>query len=269
MDAAWVAISLIGLLCLASGGLWLRLWTRRAALVRLFGRQRSFPDVTVWAIGLVLLWLLDRVTSSVSIWLLDAQPPPFSAERVLGSMRFACVIQGMALVIFWLALTEGRLSTARALGVIGDDIGAQFRRGIATVTVAWFPVFLALLATYPLRSEDRQHPVLRLLQEQPSIEAYGWAVLSAVILAPLFEELVFRVILQSWLTSKLGAGNALLAASVVFAAVHGFPDSLALFPLAMVLGAAWQLTRRYWVIVTAHAAFNGVMLVLDAILPEG
>jgi membrane protease YdiL (CAAX protease family) len=269
MDASWLAISLIGLLCLASGVLWLRLWTRRAALVRLFSRKRSSPEVTVWGIGLVFLWLLDRVYAEVSIWMLDAQPPPFSADRVLDSMRFACLIQGTALAIFWLALTEGRLSTARSLGVIGTDIGTQVRRGVATVTVAWFPVFLALLATYPLRSEDRQHPVLRLLQEQPSIEAYGWAVLSAVILAPLFEELVFRVILQSWLTTRIGAGAGLLAASVVFAGVHGFPDSLSLFPLAIVLGAAWQLTRRYWVIVTAHAAFNGVMLVLDAILPEG
>lgn len=269
MHASWVAISLIGLLCFASSVLWLRLWTRRAALVRLFGRKRSSPEVTVWAIGLAILWLLDRVYAEVSIWRLDAQPPPFSPERVLESMRFGCLIQGTALAVFWLALTEGRVSTARSLGIIGTDIGAQIRRGGATVTAAWFPVFLALLATYPLRSEERQHPVLRLLQEQPSIEAYGWAVLSAVILAPLFEELVFRVILQSWLAAQIGAGNALLAASAVFAAVHGFPDSLSLFPLAMVLGAAWQLTRRYWVIVTAHAAFNGVMLVLDAILPDG
>ena len=269
MDASWVAVSIIGLLCLASGVLWLRLGTRRAALVRLFGRKRPSPLISDWALGLALLWLLDHVLAVAGNWITDAQPRPFDPRSVLDAMQFGSLVRGIALAIVWLVVTEGRLTTARALGAIGGDIGSQVRRGVATVTLAWFPVFLALLATYPLRSTDRQHPVLRLLQEQPSFEAYGWAVLSAVILAPLFEELVFRVILQSWLASRVGAGNALLAASVVFAAVHGFPDSLPLFPLAIVLGAAWQLTQRYWVIVTAHAAFNGVMLVLNTILPEG
>ena len=62
---------------------------------------------------------------------------------------------------------------------------------------------------------------------------------------------------------------AIPVAAVVFAAVHGFPDSLAIVPLALVLGDAYQRRRSYWEVVAAHALFNAVMLALDAIMPHG
>jgi membrane protease YdiL (CAAX protease family) len=155
------------------------------------------------------------------------------------------------------------------LGFTLRRFNRQLQSGVLTLTAAWLPVFATLLATYPLRSAERQHAVLRMLQEHPSVEAYFWSVLSAVVMAPLIEELLFRVILQSWLTTRLGRVSGWLIAAVLFASVHGFPDSLAILPLALILGAAWHLTRSYWTIVAAHALFNAIMLALDALLPEG
>ena len=84
-----------------------------------------------------------------------------------------------------------------AFGAKSDGLAAQLRNGLLTVTAAWLPVFAVLLASLPLRTAERQHSVFQLLAVRPSLEIYAWAVLSAVVVAPLFEELVFRVILQT------------------------------------------------------------------------
>src|SRR5690606_33733527 len=137
----------------------------------------------------------------------------------------------------------------------------QLRTGWLTVTAAWLPVFAALLMTMPLRTADRRHSVFQLLDADASLAIYAWAVLAAVVVAPLFEELVFRVILQTWLERFIGRA-ALPVAAVLFAAVHRFPDSIAIVPLALVLGAAYLSRRSYVEIVVAHATFNAVMLAL-------
>ena len=78
---------------------------------------------------------------------------------------------------------------------------------------------------------------------------------------------MFRVILQTWLERHVGK-TAWPLAAVLFAAVHRFPDSIAILPLALVLGDAYLRRRNYWEVVAAHGLFNAVMLALDAISPH-
>ncbi len=44
--------------------------------------------------------------------------------------------------------------------------------------------------------------------------------------------------------------------ALLFAVIHGFPDMIALVPLALILGWIYQRTQSYIAIVTTHAAFN-------------
>jgi hypothetical protein len=269
MEVPWSAITLIAVLCLASGGAWWRVWRRRRALLRLARTTPPLRLISPWAAGLTGLWLVIRLAAGLDAWLRGEPDVPFAPESVLNGLRLNCLLQAGMLGVFWMAASAGVPGAPRSLGMTASRMGRQWRNGIITVAAAWLPVFATLLATYPLRSVERQHAVLRMLQEQPSWEAYVWAITSAVLMAPLVEELLFRVILQSWLSTHLSRTAGWLIASALFASVHGFPDSLAILPLALVLGAAWQLTRRYWTIVVAHALFNTVMLVLDALLPDG
>jgi membrane protease YdiL (CAAX protease family) len=269
MDVPWRAILLIAILCLASAGVWWRLWDRRRTLLTFARIRPPMPMISRWAVGLTVLWLLNRLALEVDAWFRSAPEIPFAPEPILESLKLTCVLQAGMLGVYWMVAAAGMPGQAAALGVTSIQLSKQCRNALVVITAAWLPVFATLLATYPLRSAERQHAVLRMLQEYPSLEAYFWAILSAVLMAPLIEELLFRVILQSWLTTHLGRRAGWLIASFLFASVHGFPDSIALLPLALILGAAWHLTRRYWTIVTAHALFNAVMLVLDALLPEG
>jgi membrane protease YdiL (CAAX protease family) len=50
--------------------------------------------------------------------------------------------------------------------------------------------------------------------------------------------------------------------SVLFAFAHGFPDSLALLPLAFALGYTYLRRRSYITVMMVHFLFNAFNMVL-------
>ncbi len=90
-----------------------------------------------------------------------------------------------------------------------------------------------------------------------------WGMLSLALISGLFEELVFRGIVFRHLETLLGSWAALALTSAFFGAVHlGNPGAtlFAAFAVAMeaglLLGAAYMLTRRLWLAIGLHAAWN-------------
>lgn len=293
---SWVAGLIIAALCAASTAVWGWLSARRSkglspwtpeghlessavsgAECQQTGADGPLPipappdvEIPSAAIILAVLWLVHHLLLNVAALLVDAESPPFDPDRMLRMLQQHCLVLGSGTVFGWLILLRGsigRTAEPRALGLCGRRLAAQLRDGLITVTAAWLPVFAVLFVTLPLRTVERQHTVLQLLAVRPTFEVYLWAVLAAVVIAPLFEELVFRVVLQTWLMRRVGMWS-IPAVALLFAAVHGFPDSLAIIPLALVLGTAYHVRRSYWTIVTAHALFNAVMLALDAALTD-
>ncbi|MGP0066012.1 MAG: lysostaphin resistance A-like protein [Isosphaeraceae bacterium] len=62
--------------------------------------------------------------------------------------------------------------------------------------------FIAMSALGPFDEESR-HPVEKMFKKQFSSEAAALALLTAVVMAPLFEELMFRGIFQRWLVDLM------------------------------------------------------------------
>ena len=58
----------------------------------------------------------------------------------------------------------------------------------------------------------------------------------------------------------------MIVSSVIFAFAHGFPDSIALLPLAFVLAYTYSRRRSYRTVVLVHFLFNLFNMVL-AVLP--
>jgi membrane protease YdiL (CAAX protease family) len=85
------------------------------------------------------------------------------------------------------------------------------------------------------------------------------AVLAAVIVAPLVEEIVFRGLLFGAFAPRIGVLAAALVTAAAFGAVHG---DLVLFPTLAALGfvsaVAYANTGNLWVSVTLHAANNAI-----------
>jgi membrane protease YdiL (CAAX protease family) len=95
-------------------------------------------------------------------------------------------------------------------------------------------------------------------------------VVSAVVVAPFVEELVFRGLVLRGLRSAMAAPVAVLAQGVLFGVAHVDPVRgsgnvglvLVLSGVGIVLGGAAYLFRRIGPTVVAHAIFNGVVLAL-------
>jgi membrane protease YdiL (CAAX protease family) len=98
----------------------------------------------------------------------------------------------------------------------------------------------------------------------------GWpgvlnAALALVVIAPLFEELLFRGLLLNALHRSSGKIPALALSSVLFGLCH-IRVMAALLPACVagaVLGAIALRTRSTWPAIASHAAINAAPLILS------
>lgn len=88
-------------------------------------------------------------------------------------------------------------------------------------------------------------------------------VVVVVIGAPLFEELVYRGLLQRSLVGALGRWAGLLVAAAWFSLIHLAPVEFpGLFLAGLLFGAALLFTDRLGPAILTHAAFNATGLVM-------
>lgn len=217
-----------------------------------------------WNAGVVVvataLWAFFLGTRLYKEWrlLTETVSTPPTIQAVQSTVRDNALLIALLLLL----LSQfGKVSLER-FGVRSDRWRGDLAAGGLGFLAAMPAVIGIVLLTYPLRSKERTHGLLQLLEQDPTFEAYAWVGLSVIVAAPLFEELLFRVILQGALRSKLRAAAAIGLSSVAFALVHGFPDSLALLPLAAVLGFVFERRRSWLAVVMLHALFNASMLVI-------
>jgi len=110
-----------------------------------------------------------------------------------------------------------------------------------------------------------RHPLVDLLLAQRDSAALALAGVSAVVAAPIAEELFFRRVLQGWLEKRLpddGGERAVALAAAAFALAH-FGQGLAflpLYPLALVLGHLVRRTGSILPSILLHACFNAVSI---------
>ena len=97
------------------------------------------------------------------------------------------------------------------------------------------------------------------------------AGVSAVVLAPMVEEAIFRSLLFQSVRRKLGMVPAIVLQSLVFAYIHvevldSPPAVVGLVVLALWLAASFHRLGSLVVPVTAHATYNASVLVIQAVL---
>jgi len=165
------------------------------------------------------------------------------------------------------------------IGAKPDDLGFDITKlrgdlllGGKVFLSVLLPVYgVQLLLTQLMPSE---HPLARLAKEQPDVGTLALATVSAVAVAPFFEEFIFRIVLQGWFekwealwrqrTQTLGPLPAGLLANVIVATIFGAmhlghgPDPAALFVLSLILGYSYQQTHRIVVPLVVHICFNAL-----------
>ena len=93
--------------------------------------------------------------------------------------------------------------------------------------------------------------------DQSALGSGGWLLLSAVVLAPLFEEVVFRGYVAGSLRRSYGALVAWIGSAVAFGLVHLIPSVvLSATLMGLVLGYFVLRYRSLWLSIVLHAMNN-------------
>jgi membrane protease YdiL (CAAX protease family) len=110
------------------------------------------------------------------------------------------------------------------------------------------------------------------VEEQGQIQdivAGGWSLdlvmlgLAALVLAPIFEEWLFRHMLFRRLHHVAGPAAAFILSAILFAAAHFNPSGVLTYTwLACIFALVYRRTGRVWAPMVVHAVNNGVTLAL-------
>ena len=246
------------LFMLSSGLLWWqilrRLRDRQPPLVPV---EHRLPRYNRWVLGLTFFWVGSQLLQQ---WASGPQAPadaplPADFAPVKYMHQYFTMLTLLAVALLLLLRDVGRTSLAE-FGITMKNWQQQVYDGWLGFLLSVLPVFLVLLITLPWRSENSQHEFLKLIQGHPTDELLFWIFLTAGFSAPVAEELIFRVVLQGWLTTRLRPQLAIPAIALLFCSMHNWPDSLPLFPLAIVLGITYHYRFSFLSIAVIHVLFN-------------
>ncbi len=247
----------IGLL-VASLAAWVRLFVRwkRGQSSSAIREDEPIPSPH-WAASLMVL-----LSVSLSLSALGMPKKGATEDYGIGNVQSVCITTGVLGLLVVLPLLLDQQTRPSRLGFHKRHFSAQVLVGCWGYALAVGPVALVYLLMAPFRSPESQHQLLKLIAAQPTFETLFWVSLAAVICAPMVEELLYRVVLQSVVRLLLPHWAAIFLTAIIFSAVHRWPDAVPLFPLALVLGAVYDTTRSYWSVVTVHVLFNATNILL-------
>lgn len=271
----WVSLSVLALVLLAWGQLIKRLWTGTPLLHR--RRQRRVPwglDGAALACLFLLVALAAFVSSFFSDEIVDRPAVEVGYEVVIAQL--STLLLFAAITIVWLVNRYRSHPITRAdFGLGGPDKQQVSDVGLGVVaTAAMLPLVYA--ANYGLMlifGKPTPHPAIKELIANPTVETIVSTALLAVISAPLFEELAFRVLLQGGLQrwARRNAWWPILVSSLAFGASHtnqGY-SMVSIFVLALGLGYVYRQTHSYPAVVAMHMAFNGLSLATAVAAGQG
>jgi membrane protease YdiL (CAAX protease family) len=244
--------------------------------------------------------LFRQITARRSTTALD--PPPlrtFGIPEVFVSLALLALFLWAILVWLYVDPTRMRVDFQGVVTGLLFNIGLllfliaflRFRRldldslaGFSKLsfTRALFTGGVLLLAAYPLialgdalarnffsggAGSSRQQ-IVDLFTGSESIEQRVLIIFLAVVIAPIFEEFVFRFFLYGVFKRYLGWFLGLVLTASLFAIVHThLPSFVALFVLGGCLTIAYEWSGSILVSMTMHSLFNAVMLTVLA-FPE-
>lgn len=134
---------------------------------------------------------------------------------------------------------------------------------LAAIPLLWFYSLLYQLFLYQLGFDFHLQAVAQIFLAPATPLMRAGMFFTAIILAPAFEELLFRGILLPWTVRRIGFWPGIAVISVVFAGMHfHLPSMLPLFMLSVFFCVVYSRTRSLLVPIGMHACFNAVTVIL-------
>jgi membrane protease YdiL (CAAX protease family) len=237
-----------------------------------------------WGIGAAVLALLVAAACGLGAsFLLSVLLPPDAVGEAGAPGAVLVVAAALAQALGALLVGAWATSPRRGRGGAGlvAEVGLRFRWGdlplgvfVALVALPTLGLLLSLLAAAGLVETGDVDNTTVLFAGAG--EGFGFLLVAATValVAPLWEEVLFRGLLLRSLQRRLGAVPAVLLSSAAFGVLHAQPGrGVALVvvtgALGVVLAVVTLRAGRLGPAVVAHAAFNGVTVLLVGVQAAG
>lgn len=256
--------------------LWRGGYLRRDAMAS--GPSRDVA-VSLLDLGLaVLLMLAGGLAAQALLAGVMASRPGEAGQGGAASAWAALVVQALSLGPAALVLV-GRAMQAEAglrrSGLVPRWPGRDAAWGVLSL-VAAIPLATAvslvvsgLSLALGIETPMIGHEVLQRMRDEASARALALMIVSAVVVAPVLEECVFRGLLQTAMLRVWGEARRwwiVLASSVIFAGIHASVGAWQALPTLMLLGVVWgyvyERTGSLWPGIVSHAGFNAYNVAL-------
>lgn len=268
-NIAEVYLQCVGMILLAVGAIGLTLgrrWAKAIALPAIRGSDFQPMDVLLALYAFLFFPMLFG-------YLLQAVGDPGATSQPAGSeaSQAATAWSGFlgkscaAGLLCWLGIRRMHGSPA-LLGLRADRLPRDLTAALLGYVAVWplcaailWATQSAILYCFPETELPKHEAIQTLLSRDTSSVTAALTIISAILLAPIVEELFFRGILQSALARRWRSQwRAIAVSATAFGLIH-FQNvetvpALALFGAA--LGYAYAKSRSLTLVIALHALFN-------------
>lgn len=151
------------------------------------------------------------------------------------------------------------------------DIGLHFPKGYWLPTIYWGVILIILsIATVVVMDMigiSAENSKTDSLQMQITLFTFSIAFLSAAVISPVYEEILYRGFLYKWLRGQFGVTSSLLCSALIFTLVH-IPTYNSL-PVNFISGLvfAWTYEKSGSIVpaMVIHAFCNGLAIISTAL----
>lgn len=186
------------------------------------------------------------------------------SENILNTITDFIYQYGVILVIIVLinrsfktngeALYEEEISKKKYLAGVGMIVG---------YIVITYGIFDILLYSMPTLNDG----LYEYLEEYLLNTSYIFIFISTCIMAPIFEEILYRAILLNGLLKKYNYKKAIIYSAIIFGIAHmNLPQGINAFFLGVIIGLAYYYTRSIYICMGMHFVNN--FLVNFVVYPE-
>jgi membrane protease YdiL (CAAX protease family) len=165
--------------------------------------RRPVPWALFDLMALVAIWFVANVAVSVALKNSGGLPSADGFDKLTLSQRElltgANIVISLVIAAIGLPLAALRVgATLRDFGWSAKDVVSDLRLGLIGFIMLAPPTY-ALQALLVFVWKPSNHPLMEMFKSTPDARFFVLLIIAAAIVAPIFEELMFRVLLQGFL----------------------------------------------------------------------
>lgn len=249
-----------GVLSLGSVAYFHRLATKSDSQSRSQAVVQEYGSADIIFTTFLVLWFLTNIVGSAN------RVIELNTHMLIVGAIFSLLL--IAIVLSFLILRARNPLDLFGLRGVGftHNLSAACVGLLAAMPAVYFIHSLCLLL---LGADAEPQPLLQFLAQNSSLQDRLLLIVTALVLAPVAEELIFRGYVFGVLRRYTGRWWAMVVSALVFSAIHAHIPSLAgLFVLAVALTLVYEGTGSLWAPILMHSLFNGITVVFTLAWPD-